>query len=341
MNANIIAIPDVHGDFDAMNDSLSAAQKLLNTKSLSITNPSHLVFLGDLIDRGSESLDVIEHVLKLKRTFKDRVNYICGNHEAMLFQFLYQQSRDPEFLLDPSITVNFIRNGGLATLVSFMQLDGCPLITSLFHYADCRINSQQSLEIFKRYRDQIYEIRSFLAKHPLIHEFYINIDPAVLIDGKLFVHGGLTPEFLLDNFRAHNWFDDMQLQFAQAIFSGFNECMEGFNRFNKASSARAGNSVAGPFWTDRSDICKLNDVQKLTLVDLLSVYNISQVVVGHSVVSHVQKHTISSQIGNVDFVFADTGMSNFYLKPYDKQALVIIDGETSYLDSYSRWQNLS
>jgi len=341
MNANIIAIPDVHGDLDALKDSLQAAQERLMQMPFSAANPSNLVLLGDLIDRGSESLDVIEHVLNLKRTFKDRVNYICGNHEAMLFQFLYQKSCDPEFILDPSITVNFIRNGGLATLVSFMQLDGCPVVTSLFHYAHYRINSKQSLEIFKRYMDQIYEIRSFLAKHPLIREFYTNIDPAVLIDGKLFVHGGLTPEFLLDNFRAHYWFDDMQLQFAQAIFSGFNECMEGFNRFNKASSARAGNSVAGPFWTDRRDICNLTDVQKLTLVDLLSVYNISQVVVGHSVVSHVQKHTISSQIGNVDFVFADTGMSNFYLKPYDKQALVIIDGKTSYLDSYSNWHTFN
>lgn len=341
MKPNIIAIPDIHGDFDAMNDSLSAAQKLLNTKSLSITNPSHLVFLGDLIDRGPDSLDVIEQVLKFKRSFKDRVNYICGNHEAMLFQFLFQMSRDSNFNLDPSITCNFIRNGGLSTLVSFMQLDECPLVTSLFPLVQRRINSDQSLEIFKNYHDDIYKIRHFLAQHPLIHEFFINIDPAVLIDSKLFVHGGFTPEFLLDNFRAHNWFEDMQLHFAQSIFSGFNGCMEGFDKFNKASSSRAGTGVAGPFWTDKKDISNLTEVQRLTLVDLFSVYNISQVVVGHSVVSKVQKHTVESQIGNVDIVFLDTGMSDFYAKPYDKQALVIIDGETSYLDSYSRWQNLS
>src|SRR5919202_335105 len=47
-----------------------------------------LVFLGDLIDRGTDAPGVVAAVLELKRNNPERVVCLRGNHEQMLLDFL-------------------------------------------------------------------------------------------------------------------------------------------------------------------------------------------------------------------------------------------------------------
>lgn len=70
----LIAIGDVHGcahALDAILDSIGPAPD------------DHLVFLGDLIDQGRDTRDVLDRVLGLNR--QCRVTLIRGNHEEMLY----------------------------------------------------------------------------------------------------------------------------------------------------------------------------------------------------------------------------------------------------------------
>jgi serine/threonine protein phosphatase 1 len=65
------------------------------------------VFLGDYIDRGPASRDVLDHLVIRDRTF--RSVFLKGNHEGFL----------TGFLSNPSILEHWQYNGGLETLLSY------------------------------------------------------------------------------------------------------------------------------------------------------------------------------------------------------------------------------
>lgn len=94
------AIGDIHG--------CAVELKILLNK-LPLTKESTVVFLGDYIDRGPESKEVINTILDLKKKMK--VICLMGNHERMFLDFLAQQD-SPE-------AHSFIFNGGGATLASY------------------------------------------------------------------------------------------------------------------------------------------------------------------------------------------------------------------------------
>lgn len=70
----LIAIGDVHGCDLALDAVLNAIEPAPQDR---------LVFLGDLIDQGKNTKDVLDHILKLQDT--TQVSLIQGNHEEMMF----------------------------------------------------------------------------------------------------------------------------------------------------------------------------------------------------------------------------------------------------------------
>ncbi|MBN2034025.1 MAG: serine/threonine protein phosphatase, partial [Deltaproteobacteria bacterium] len=65
-----------------------------------------LIFLGDYVDRGEDSRGVIEYLLEISRS-TERVDFLMGNHEKNLLDFI--EGRDPS---------TFFLNGGTSTLNS-------------------------------------------------------------------------------------------------------------------------------------------------------------------------------------------------------------------------------
>ncbi len=76
-----------------------------------------LIFLGDFVDRGPDSRDVVDYVLSLTQNYA-RVSCIMGNHEDMLLDYLSGVNRNL-----------YLANGGLTTLKSYRseQYPGTPL----------------------------------------------------------------------------------------------------------------------------------------------------------------------------------------------------------------------
>jgi len=66
-----------------------------------------LIFLGDFIDRGSQSKGVVDYVLEIAK-LSERVECLMGNHERILLDFM-----------DGKDTNTFFLNGGVATLNSY------------------------------------------------------------------------------------------------------------------------------------------------------------------------------------------------------------------------------
>jgi len=81
----IVAIGDLHGDFDNYLATLQAAG-LVDKKGKWTGDGAHLVQTGDIPDRGPDTGRIIEHIIKLDKQARrkgGRVHNLIGNHEAM------------------------------------------------------------------------------------------------------------------------------------------------------------------------------------------------------------------------------------------------------------------
>jgi len=100
MKNRLFAIGDVHGCLDKL-------RSLLEDRIL-LTKEDQLVLLGDYIDRGPQSRQVLDYIISLQlKGFN--LTPLLGNHEAMLLD-AYKDHR---------LFSKWIYNGGYATLESF------------------------------------------------------------------------------------------------------------------------------------------------------------------------------------------------------------------------------
>ena len=82
----IVAIGDLHGDFDAWR-AVARASGLIDAKGRWTGGRTTLVQTGDIVDRGPNSLRIIEDLMRLQREAPrrgGRVVVLTGNHEAMM-----------------------------------------------------------------------------------------------------------------------------------------------------------------------------------------------------------------------------------------------------------------
>ncbi len=94
----LLAIGDIHGCRDQL-------QSLL--KQVQLQPEDRLVFLGDYIDRGPHSREVVDLLLDLGKRLP-RTIFLKGNHEAMVLDYLAGRE-----------TRMFLGNGGGTTLASY------------------------------------------------------------------------------------------------------------------------------------------------------------------------------------------------------------------------------
>jgi hypothetical protein len=81
----VVAIGDLHGDFDAYLAVLKAAG-VVDARGRWSAGETHLVQTGDIPDRGPDTRRIIEHLQKLSKQAErrgGRVHALIGNHEAM------------------------------------------------------------------------------------------------------------------------------------------------------------------------------------------------------------------------------------------------------------------
>ena len=100
MQNRIFAIGDIHGCYEQL--------KELIEHKIRIKKTDKVILLGDYIDRGNQSREVIDYIIELKKKGFDLIA-LMGNHESMLLDALDNDLFLPEW----------IQNGGYATLLSF------------------------------------------------------------------------------------------------------------------------------------------------------------------------------------------------------------------------------
>lgn len=172
----IYAVGDIHGCADLLGSLLElivadareapAARKIL-------------IYLGDYVDRGRESREVIDRLLEGPPPGFEVV-YLKGNHEEALLHFL----EDADFVRE------WRHFGGLETLQSYGVTDLAARLVD---------------EGFDRARDQ------FEALLPEAHrEFLERLELSVCLGDYLFVHAGVRPGVSLEDQREEDllWIRD-------------------------------------------------------------------------------------------------------------------------------------
>jgi len=159
----IYAIGDIHGRADLLSNLID----LIDQDSAGYEGDASIVFLGDYIDRGFQSRQVIDTILSGRLSNYD-VYCLKGNHEEAMLQFI----ADPEF------GPRWASYGGRETLVS---------------YGVRPPRNQTRLEDWRDVH------ASMVSSLPTEHEqFLMQLLPSVRIGRYGFVHAGLRPGIPFD-----------------------------------------------------------------------------------------------------------------------------------------------
>jgi serine/threonine protein phosphatase 1 len=82
----VYATGDIHGRLDLLNMLVRKQAQDFRVSQL-VTGP-HLIFLGDYVDRGPDSMGVLSRLIALEANPHVKVTCLLGNHEDMLLRFL-------------------------------------------------------------------------------------------------------------------------------------------------------------------------------------------------------------------------------------------------------------
>ena len=170
----VFAMGDIHGRSDllaALIDEAAREPKLRDKRTI--------VFLGDFVDRGPDSLGAIDLAMAAKaRVGADEAIALMGNHETMM-----RLALDPETPWDDAIDAldTWIANGGDRTMGEFVKTEEPP------EYLD----------------DMLTEARASVP--PRIRAWLESSRASWRSGNVLFVHAGVNPEVELESFLAAPW----------------------------------------------------------------------------------------------------------------------------------------
>jgi len=117
----LLVVGDAHGQNDALRDLLA-----LFGRMPTMGKRRTLVFLGDLIDRGPDSLGCMNTALNDAQELAgvDEVVYLPGNHELMLADALAEANKGSDHLRGGSVAECWGYNGGMAFMVEAFNAAG-------------------------------------------------------------------------------------------------------------------------------------------------------------------------------------------------------------------------
>lgn len=155
----VYAVGDLHGRFDL----LCRIHDLIAKDAAQVPGVSKtLVYLGDFVDRGPGTFEIIDELINRPLVGFDLV-FLKGNHEDMLLDFLDHGDHADVWLA----------NGGLATLRGY-GIDAEPFSWAPRPAGDLR--------------------RAFGAALPLAHlHFFRTLDLYHIVGDYVFVHAGIRP----------------------------------------------------------------------------------------------------------------------------------------------------
>jgi len=186
----IVVIGDLHGDFEAYRDIVSAAG-LSSREGRWSGGRATLVQMGDIVDRGPDSLAIIRDLRELARQASrhgGQVIILIGNHEAMNVIGDLRYVDEGEYAAFRDQNSRFRRKR--------VYEANRKAIEAFYAAADPPLDATQAQALWLA-DFPLGKVEHRLAWSPKgdIGSWVGQLPATVLIDGTLFVHGGLSAEF--------------------------------------------------------------------------------------------------------------------------------------------------
>ena len=278
----IIAIGDLHGDYEEFHALLSQAG-LIDAKGHWSGNKTVLVQPGDAVDRGPKSRDIILDLQRLQKEASragGKVIALIGNHEAM------NMTGDLRYV-PPAEFQNYVTRNSEAMREQTFQANKSKLETKY------RLDNPQvtDAEIKARFQEQYplgyFEQRLAWAFAGDIGRWVITNPAVVIVGDSLFVHGGISAKYAA-------------LSVAQIN-----------DQVHAALSGAPGADPAiledqvGPLWY--RGLTEETEISTLDVAAALKAYGVKRIIIGHT--PNLSGIKVLHQ-GRV--VMIDTGLSHSY-----------------------------
>jgi len=132
----LFVIGDIHGRADLLDAILGEIDTVLG--DVPMQDPQ-LIFVGDYVDRGPDSREVLEKLHLLNREYPTNAVCLRGNHEQMMLDFIDNP---------PLRHARWLRNGGLDTIASYgIKLAGTELTPDAAKHAAERLAKEVGADI--------------------------------------------------------------------------------------------------------------------------------------------------------------------------------------------------
>lgn len=289
----IVAIGDLHGDYDQYllilkdNDLID---EQLNWQGGKI----HMVQMGDVVDRGPDSLKIMRHLKKLHKQAKKSKGYVhmlLGNHELM-------NVKDDLRYVHPGEYTALITRKSKDRQMSYLNLvfDSQALRDpDLLNHKEDKLSS-----LAKRFPLGYVEHRYIWAKKGEFFEWARRNNTVIKINRTLFTHGGISP---------HE---------AYLPLKKINSEIKKVLSTDRETSSSILTGDEGPLWY-RGLAFNNSDIELEALKKMLAYYDADSIVIAHT----PTPGTVIPRFNGL-VVMVDVGIAKHYGK---RRANLLIEGD--------------
>ncbi len=337
----VVALADIHGAYEPLVAGLKQAGVLDEALDWS-AGATHLVIVGDILDRGPASREIMDLLMRLEGqadTAGGKVHVLIGNHEAMNL-------------------VGDLRYVSAGEYAAFAGEESEDERERWFEaYARLRNADGNSLEVQRKLFDQRYPQGFFAHRRAFSSsgkygKWLLDKPLVVVINGTAFVHGGLSPligeiglEGTNGRLRAEmlEYVRQTELLFAAGVLlptDNFNDHLALLKNYlpslnteaavlNAISTTKKLNlsnihALDGPLWYRGNVMCS-ELVEQDKLMTSLDAIGAHRVVIGHTPTpGRVVLQRIDGRVIQID-----TGMLNSYYG--GKASVVMIEGDELFV----------
>ena len=287
----IVAIGDIHGDYDNYMAVLKNAG-VVNRRGRWAAGKTHVVQVGDIPDRGPDTLKIIEHLQKLEKQAKKaggRLHLLIGNHEHMNITGDLRYVHPGEYEAFETRNSKQLRNNYYAYVVKTIEQQREALLASGGDASHLPVADDD----FKR--DWYNEHPLGFVEHRLawqqggeLFEWIAAHNTVIRINDVLFLHGGLSAKLLPLSITDIN--ERVRAELNREAFEG----------------EPLGTADNGPLWyrgLARGD----EATERAALDSVLNHFDAEMIVLGHT----PDLNAITPRFGG-QVVIIDTGISDYY-----------------------------
>lgn len=296
----IVAVGDVHGDLAQLTTVLRDAGVIDDDDRWSGAD-THLVQLGDFLDRGADSRKVMDLLMRLEHEAEragGRVHVLLGNHEAMNVYGDLRYVSEEEYAAFRDDGSDELRE----RLYQQVAERGALLSTAGGRLLAVDAGFRERFEA--QYPLGYVEYRRAFSESGTYGRWLRQLNAVVKIDDILFLHGGIGPKYATMSITEIN--DTIRRELADDSLDA------------AAVAERAVGDPEGPLWY-RGLMLEPEHLLEAHVDGLLARHRVQRIVVAHTITLLV----IAPRFGG-KVVGIDVGMSKVYGGP--PASLVIEDG---------------